>query len=812
MRSRPNPLRRPFRLLAGLLILSAASCAQQDLYDPPGAPFFRVGRVALPSQNEDVSTLDRTAFVAGGQAGLHAVDFSDPAAPELLQTTNTLKYSESVAAVRTLVDGSLQDIALVVEGTEGITSYDVTDPAAMTSFNTSTTAVFGNRVYVEQPDDPQAPYIVYLAESWKGVRVFESLPEQPGILAYNGVFVGTNGYAEGIVVRDGWGYAADDQMGVAVLDLRILDLNAVNLASWCDSPGEALDIDLVGDYVYVADGDAGLAVFRVHEGDTPVHTAQLALEGKCRAIAVRDGLAVLAAQGSGVHFVDVSDPAHPVFLGRVLTEYAMDLCFSHEGLLLVVDRDEGLIILQGDRTFADTTAPAPVVGLEAEPFGAGAVRLSWIATGGDRYEGLADAVEVRRADAAIADEAAWDAAAVVPGTPAPAAPGQAQEFVVQGLEGGAEQHFAVRLRDAAGNLGGLPGDAVAAPGEGIVLLDGGVDVAGGTTDQTFTFAVTYVFGAAPTVHDVLIDGEAFAMTAVGPAGTGTRYQHSAVLGAGDHAFSFRFAVDDPEVPAAETGETFGPVVGRLAFSMGSPEGELGRDGDEWRHTVVLSDSLTGGLYEVTQQQWADLGLGAPSHFTGADLPVESITWHDAVAFCNALSAADGLDPAYAVDGEAVTWDRGADGWRLPTEAEWEWLSRAGSTTSLPGGDLTALVCNDDPVLGPMAWYCGSFAEGETPGTRAAGQKQAGPRGAYDLAGNVAEWCWDLYGDYRLLDADGDGVVRDPAGAAAGAERVVRGGSWYGGAEDCRSAARARRYPDSADDTVGLRVVRTIFAD
>ncbi|HPF70631.1 MAG TPA: hypothetical protein PLQ13_08190, partial [Candidatus Krumholzibacteria bacterium] len=564
MRPRTNPVRRLPALMAGAMLLLSGGCAQQDLYEVPGAPFFRVGRVALPSQNEDVASIERTAFVAGGQAGLHAIDFSDPAHPVLLQTVNTLKYSESVAVARTFVGHVLQDVALVVEGTEGITTYDVTDPSAMTSFNTSTTAVFGNRVYVDQPDDPEAPFVAYLAESWKGVRVFESLPAQPGILAYNGVFVGTNGYAEGIVVRDGWGYVADDEMGLAVLDLRILDLNAVNLASWCDSPGDALDIDLEGDCAFIADGAAGLAVFRIDAGATPVHLAELPLEGTCRAIAVRDGLAVLAAQGSGVHFVDVRDPAHPVFLGRVITDYAMDLCFSREGLLLVVDRDEGLIVLQGDRPFADATAPAAVTSLEAAPWGAGAVRLTWHATGDDRFEGTAAAVEVRRADVAITDAAAWEAATPVPGAPLPATPGTLQEFVVDGLAADPVPHFAVRLRDAAGNLGALSNDASAAPGEGILLVDPRLDIQGGTAATTYTWDVTYVYADEPTVHDVVIDGTPHAMQAVAAKDGGVLYRYAGSLPVGDHAWTLRFAVADAGVPEAGIAERTGPIVGRLA--------------------------------------------------------------------------------------------------------------------------------------------------------------------------------------------------------------------------------------------------------
>lgn len=801
------------------LALLAAGCGQQDLYSVPGAPYAIVGRVPLPSQNEDVATLGRLAFVAGGQAGLHAIDFSDPAQPALLQTVNTVKYSESVGVVRTFAGGQVRDIALVVEGTEGVTTYDVTNPSAMTTFNSSTTAVFGNRIFIDQPDDPAQPFIVYLAESWKGVRVFRSLPAQPGILAYDGVFSGTNGYAEGVVVRDGWCYVADNELGLCVIDARILALGTMRVVSWTDSPGEALDLEVEGGYAFVADGPHGLAVFAVDGGQAPVHVAELALEGTCRAIAVQNGLAVLAAQGAGLHFVDVRNPREPVFLGRVVTSYAMDLCFSNEGLLLVVDRDEGMLVLESSRPFTDVTAPAPVRTLAAEPYGAGAVRVTWRDTGDDGWEGAATATELRYAATPITDEAAWGAATAVPGVSVPGQPGAAAAHVVEGLAAGTSWHFCVRLRDETGNLATLSNDAAAQPGEGIVLQGAALDRIAGTGATLFTWTVTYIFDQEPATHDVVIDGVAHAMTAVtGAPGSGhagkaaTQYRYQSQMPAGEHAWYLRFSVGDPEVPVAQTAPATGPVVGRHVFTMGSPSGEPGRDADEWPHTVVLSDSLLGRTLEVTQAEWAARGLGAPSHFVGADLPVETVTWLQAVAWCNAQSLADGLTPAYTIDGNQVAWDRGADGWRLPTEAEWEWLGRAGTTTAFVAGDLTARVCNADPALVPAAWYCGSFGVGQTPGTRSGGLKLADPWGARDMAGNVSEWCWDWYGDYRLLDADGDGVVLDPAGPANGTQRVVRGGSWYGGSEDCRGAARDARYPDSADDTVGLRAVRTVAAD
>ncbi len=813
--------RIPFALCTAMLaaVVLLSSCAEQDLYEPPGAPFTRVGQVDLPSENEGVACLDRFAFVAGGQAGLHAVDFSNPSAPVLLGTINTQKYSESVEVVRTFVNHTMQDIALVVEGTEGITSYDVTDPDAMVDFQTGTTAVFGNRVCVVENEDPDQPFLAFLAESWKGVRIFESLPAQPGILAYNGVFSGTNGYAEGVDYQDGFAYVADDEMGLAVLDARVLSLGEVQLVSWCDSPGEALDVEVQGGYAYVADGPDGLAIYAIDGGETPVHTAQLPLEGTCQAIAVRDDLAVLCARGSGVHFVDISDPAEPFFLGRVLTEYAMDLAISSEGLILVADRDEGLVILDragGGFSFADNTPPLAVTSLTARSFSLGAVRLDWVMTGDDRLEGLVQSMDIRMATTPIADQAAWEAAAVLGDLPSPEAPGTPMSHVVSGLTADQEYHFAVRLRDDAGNLSPLAGSVAATAGGGILLLDPQLDIQGGSDQDQYTYRVTFVYATQPDVAQVIIDGDDVRDMVLEEAlGDGTYvYVLTTLLAAGDHTYSFHFGVDDAEVADATTPTASGPVVGAVAFTMGSPAtGELGREADEWQHRVVLSHDIEVGVYEVTQGQWQDMGLANPSIFGGnSDLPVENVTWLQAVEFCNALSSSQGLSPAYTVAGQQVSWDTGASGWRLPTEAEWEYAARAGTSTAFAGGPITQLVCNSDPVLAAMGWYCGSDFGGGVPATSVVGQLQANDNGLYDMHGNVWEWCWDWYGDYRLLDTDGDGVVRDPQGPLTGDERVVRGGSWYGGSEACRSASRSFRFPDSTDNTVGLRVVRTLFDD
>ena len=115
------------------------------------------------------------------------------------------------------------------------------------------------------------------------------------------------------------------------------------------------------------------------------------------------------------------------------------------------------------------------------------------------------------------------------------------------------------------------------------------------------------------------------------------------------------------------------------FLMGSPEEEPWRSDDETQHRVTVS-SFYMSAYEVTQEEYETLMGENPSTFPGSENPVEGITWYDAIAYCNTRSAAEGLTPAYTIEGQRVTWDRSADGYRLPTEAEWEYACRAGTET------------------------------------------------------------------------------------------------------------------------------------
>jgi formylglycine-generating enzyme required for sulfatase activity len=285
---------------------------------------------------------------------------------------------------------------------------------------------------------------------------------------------------------------------------------------------------------------------------------------------------------------------------------------------------------------------------------------------------------------------------------------------------------------------------------------------------------------------------------------GDRYRVETTIPGGEHTTVFKFT--SAGSPPVETAPITGPVVSAIAFTMGSPEEELGRDPDESLHEVGLPYLLIAEPHEVTQAEWNQVMDFDPSNFDGDDLPVEGVEWLDAIRYCNLRSQADGRTPAYdpfdpTTVGE-VTWNRAADGWRLPTEAEWEYLCRAGTSAAFHNDeDLTALVCNYDPALDAIGWYCGNAGTSTHP----VESKMANDFGLYDMSGNVKEWCWDWY-----TEDLGTEPVLDAGGPESGVFKVVRGGSWYYASQECRSAARDARAPDSADDTIGLRVVRTDF--
>jgi len=224
------------------------------------------------------------------------------------------------------------------------------------------------------------------------------------------------------------------------------------------------------------------------------------------------------------------------------------------------------------------------------------------------------------------------------------------------------------------------------------------------------------------------------------------------------------------------------------FRMGSTNGNYD---EKPVHSVTVSDFCIS-QYEVTQKEWQEIMGTNPSKFKGDNLPVENVSWYDAVAYCNALSTAEGLTPCYSGSGTNIACDWNANGYRLPTEAEWEFAARGGST----GSPTTYAGSNN---IDEVAWYDGNSGSK----THDVGTKKPNELGIYDMSGNVREWCWDWYGDYS------SGSQSNPRGASSGSYRVLRGGSWDYCADYCRVANRYYGCPDYSYNNYGFRLLRSV---
>ena len=214
------------------------------------------------------------------------------------------------------------------------------------------------------------------------------------------------------------------------------------------------------------------------------------------------------------------------------------------------------------------------------------------------------------------------------------------------------------------------------------------------------------------------------------------------------------------------------------FEMGSPLNEDGGESFEWpRHTVRITRWFFIGTTEVTQEQWRAVMTSDPSAHPGDNRPVENVSWHEAVDFCHKLSELEGLK------------------YRLPTEAEWEYVCRAGTKTAYSTGN------NGVRALRQVCWCSFNNIMGSALCAKPVGHAEANRWGMYDMHGNLLEWCYDWYeGQYA------DTIQEDPAGPAISDERVLRGGSWYHVPAKCRSAARLSADPKTRDSMTGFRVV------
>ncbi|GAB4523105.1 MAG: hypothetical protein Tsb0020_41560 [Haliangiales bacterium] len=236
----------------------------------------------------------------------------------------------------------------------------------------------------------------------------------------------------------------------------------------------------------------------------------------------------------------------------------------------------------------------------------------------------------------------------------------------------------------------------------------------------------------------------------------------------------------------------------IAVEAGSyMRGAPGSDGDARavegpRHRVTVG-RFELSQYEVTQKQWQVVMGVNPSDCAfgcGDDMPVQNVSWVQAIEFLNRLSEIEQVTPCYAIADDGVTWDHSCDGYRLPTEAEWEYAARAGTSTPYSFGA--------DPALAAAHAWFKSSADGKV---HPVGGLRANPWGFYDLHGNAWEWVWDRYGSYSNVP------LENPTGPTQGERRTLRGGCFLSPTADLRSTYRAQVEPDVSYEYFSLRVAR-----
>jgi formylglycine-generating enzyme required for sulfatase activity len=244
-------------------------------------------------------------------------------------------------------------------------------------------------------------------------------------------------------------------------------------------------------------------------------------------------------------------------------------------------------------------------------------------------------------------------------------------------------------------------------------------------------------------------------------------------------------------------QTSAPAMIRVeggTFLMGSNEDAY--KANEQVHEVRLSSFFISET-EVSQALWKAVMGNNPSRFAGDERPVDSVSWFDAVRFCNALSEKEGLVPAYTVSGSTVAWDTSAGGYRLPTEAEWEYAARGGvrGAISAEALDRAFYAGGKDPAA--LGWFDANSNKTSQP----VKSKAPNELGLYDMSGNLWEWCWDFFGEYPREP------VSNPTGISESPRRVLRGGAWFTPVHLLRVTNRYWNVPAFKANSVGFRLAR-----
>jgi len=217
--------------------------------------------------------------------------------------------------------------------------------------------------------------------------------------------------------------------------------------------------------------------------------------------------------------------------------------------------------------------------------------------------------------------------------------------------------------------------------------------------------------------------------------------------------------------------------------------------------VINVNSFYLGIYTVTQKEYQEVMMVNPSFFKGDDLPVENVSWVDTVKFCNSLSRQEGLTPVYQIEENKITWNKGANGYRLPTDNEWEYACRAGTTTSFnTGNTISSNQANYDGRFPYNSNTRGEYRVKTTP----VGTFAPNAWGLFDMHGNLWEWCWD---DRIEAIIETEFPQNETYVLSASTIRVIRGGAWSSSGVSIQSSYRSGYHPYYKSNTVGFRIAR-----
>jgi len=345
------------------------------------------------------------------------------------------------------------------------------------------------------------------------------------------------------------------------------------------------------------------------------------------------------------------------------------------------------------------------------------------------------------------------------------------------------EHFAIDISAAPPMVTTGPATSVTSSS---AALTGTVNPNGAETTYYFQYGTTTGYGSTTTgIAAGSGTTSVSASTSLTGLSSGTTYHYRlAAANGGGTAYGaddwFTTTVSSSTYTNS-LGQTF-VLIPAGTFIMGSPSNEPFRAADEGpQHQVALTQPFYMQTTEVTQDQWDAVMGSNPSYFSGCPTcPVEGVSWNDVQMFVTEMNK------------------RGEGVYSLPSEAQWEYAARAGSTTAFYNGGITEADAEYDPNLNPIGWY--AYNSGAR--THPVAQKAPNAWDLYDMSGNVYEWCLDWYGSNYY----GSSPATDPAGPVSGAYRVLRGGSWYSGAKYCRSAYRGAA-PNDRYLNVGFRLLR-----